>query len=267
MPVTVSVDPAGLAQLTLDRPAKRNALDRAMLTSFTEAVAQLAARDDVQVVVVRGAGGSFCAGADIGEWVSPSPAEAVAGSELGRRAFDALAALPAVSVAVLEGSALGGGFELALACDLRVAADSALLGLPELGLGNLPSWGGTARLIDTAGLGVARHLLLTGELISGTRAAELNLVCGAHPHAQLDQAVDTLVDRLLTAEPTAVGLAKRVLAAAQTSWPAESVYAGYTAGLESSRQRKQDFLDRKAAARRAKTLTAADHPATEGTPS
>jgi enoyl-CoA hydratase/carnithine racemase len=262
MPVTLTVDTDGVAHLVLDRPAKRNALDRAMIESLRDRVAEIRERDDVRVVVVRGAGGTFCAGADIADWVEPPHAVAVANAELGQDAFGALAALPVASLAVIEGGAFGGGLELALACDLRIATDDALLGLPELGLGNLPAWGGVARMVDIAGLGVARHVLLSGEFLSGTRAADLLLVTSAHPAAELQGAVDTTVARLLAAEPTAVRLAKQVLAGLESTVVSESALAGYTAALDSSRSRKQDFLDRKAAARAAKapTTPTTEHP-------
>lgn len=253
MPVTLTVGPDGVAQLTLDRPHKRNALDNAMIDSLREMVDAIAGRDDVRLVVLRGAGGTFCAGADIAEWVAPSNATAAEQSLRGTRAFDALAALPVPSVAVIEGTAIGGGLELAMACDVRVAADEALLGLPELGLGNLPSWGGTARIVAVAGLGVARHLLLSGELLSGTRAAELQLVTVSAASDALDDAVSALVGRLLAAEPRAVAIAKANLASFDRHLPAEDAMAAYTAGLDSSRLRKQAFLDRKAVAKAART--------------
>ena len=255
MPVSLTVDPDGVAHLTLDRASKRNALDRAMVEELRDRVHELATRDDARVVIVRGAGGSFCAGADIADWVQPPHHVAVELSELGLEAFGALSALSIPSVAVIEGGAFGGGLELALACDIRVATDTAVLGLPELGLGNLPSWGGMARLVDVSGLAVARHLLLTGELITGSRAAQLLLVSSAHDPADLADAVDAVVTRLLAAEPTAVRLAKQVLSGLESSIASESALAGYTAGLDSSRGRKQDFLDRKAAARAARTTT------------
>ena len=246
MPVTLDVAPDGVATLLLDRPEKRNALDRAMLDSLGAAVARVAARDDVRVVVVRGAGGTFCAGADIADWVgTPGPVAAEL-SRLGRDVFAALAALPVPSLAVLEGSAIGGGLELALACDLRVAADDAVLGLPETRLGNLPSWGGLARLTALAGLGVTRQLLLGGELVSGARAAELLVVGAAAPAAGLAELVGATVGRLLAADPTALALAKQVLGGQQPDHPLEPALAAYTAGLESSRRRKQDFLDQRA---------------------
>jgi enoyl-CoA hydratase/carnithine racemase len=249
--VTLTVDTDGVAHLVLDRASKRNALDRAMVESLRDRVAEIRERDDVRAVVVRGAGGTFCAGADIADWVQPPHEVAVANSELGQDAFGALAALPVPSVAVIEGGAFGGGLELALACDLRIATDDAVLGLPELGLGNLPAWGGVARMVDIAGLGVARHVLLSGEFLSGARAAELLLVTSSHPAADLQDALDATITRLLAAETTAVRLAKQVLAGLESTVPSESALAGYTAGLDSSRGRKQDFLDRKAAARAA----------------
>lgn len=252
MPVTLTVSSDGVAQLVLDRPEKRNALDLAMLRSLRERVAELRGRSTVRVVVVRGAGGTFSAGADIADWVDPTHAEAVERSRLGADAFDELAALPVASLAVIEGGAFGGGLELALACDIRMAAEDAQLALPELGLGNLPAWGGMARLVDIAGVGVARQMLLSGEHVSGARAAELGLVASAHAGAELDEAVDTLVARLVTAEPAAVTLAKQVLAGFTSTVPTESAMAGYTAGLDSSRARKKAFLDRRAAARAAR---------------
>ncbi|CAM3891132.1 enoyl-CoA hydratase/isomerase family protein [Nocardioides zeicaulis] len=253
MPVSLTIDPDGVAHLTLDRPEKRNALDNAMVASLQAQIDFLAHRDDVRLVVVRGTGGTFCAGADIADWATPSNATAAKQSISGNRAFDALAALPQPSIAVLEGTTVGGGLELAMACDLRVAADNAVIGLPELGLGNLPSWGGTARIVAVAGLGVARHLLLSGELITGTRAAELHLVTTSSTTGMLDDAIAAVVNRLLAAEPQAVALAKANLATFDQRLPAEDAMAAYTAGLDSSRQRKQDFLDRKAAAKAART--------------
>lgn len=254
MPVNLAVDADGVAHLTLARPRKRNALDRAMLESLRDRIQEIGNRPDVRVVVLAGEGGTFCAGADIADWVAPPHNVAAELSRLGQDAFTALAALPAVSIAIIEGTAIGGGLELALACDLRIATEDAVLGLPELGLGNLPSWGGTARMIDVAGLGVTRHLLLSSQLITGTRAAELMLVTSAHPAEKLQAAGDATIARLLNAEPLAVGLAKRVLSNFETKMTLEAALAAYTAGLDSSRQRKQDFLDRKAAK---KTPTAA----------
>ena len=176
MPVTLDVDPDGVATLLLDRPAKRNALDRAMLESLGAAVGRIASRADVRVVVVRGAGGSFCAGADIADWTgTPGPVAAEL-SRLGRDTFAALAALPVPSLAVIEGTAVGGGLELALACDIRVASTRAKLGLPEATLGLLPGFGGTQRLARLIGAGRALDLMLTARQIEAAEALGMGLV-------------------------------------------------------------------------------------------
>nr|WP_296066622.1 enoyl-CoA hydratase/isomerase family protein [uncultured Actinoplanes sp.] len=247
MPVTLDVDDRSVATLTLDRPAKRNALDRAMLESLLDATTGLGRRDDVRAVVVRGAGRTFCAGADIADWVSPAAPVAAELSRLGRAAFAAVAALPAPSVALIEGAAVGGGLELALACDVRIAAGDALLGFPELRLGNLPAWNGLSRLVGVAGLGVARHLLLTGELVDGTRAGHLGIVTAVAPPDRLTRALAEVVDGFLACEPAALALAKQVLAGFDRDLPLEPAMAAYTAGLDTSRSRKQAFLDRRAA--------------------
>lgn len=249
MPVTLDVDDNAVATLLLDRPGKRNALDRAMLESLLDATAELAGRTDVRAVVVRGAGGTFCAGADIADWVAPSGPLAAQLSRLGRDAFDSVAALDVPSVALIEGTAVGGGFELALACDVRIAAADALIGFPELRLGNLPAWGGLARVIGIAGLGVARHLLLTGELVDGGRAAGLGVVTAVAPPDALAAELARVVDGFTACDPAALALAKQVLTGFDRDLPLEPAMASYTAGLDSSRRRKQDFLDRRAARR------------------
>ncbi len=245
MSIRTDITERGVAHVSLCRTQKRNALDRAMLELLRDAVAGLAGRPDVRVVVLRGEHGVFSAGADIDEWAAPSQDEAAALSQLGQDTFDALADLPVPTIAVVEGCALGGGLELALACDLRISTTDATLGLPELGLGNLPSWGGTARLADVAGLGVARHLLLSGELVDGARAAALLVVTSAHPRDGLEAALEATVSRLLAAEPRALALAKRVLRELRSESSLEAALAAHTAGLESSRARKQAFLDRR----------------------
>jgi enoyl-CoA hydratase/carnithine racemase len=257
MPVTLDVDDSSVATLLLNRPSKRNALDRAMLESLIEAVTELNGRDDVRAVVVRGAAGTFCAGADIADWVAPSGPLAAELSRLGRDAFAALAALPVPSVALIEGIAVGGGLELALACDVRIAAQDALIGFPELRLGNLPAWGGLARLVGIAGLGPVRHLLLTGDLVDGNRAAALGVVTTVAPAADLGAALARVVDGFTACEPTALALAKQVLAGFGSDLPLEPAIASYTAGLDSSRGRKQDFLDRKAARKASTTVIGA----------
>ena len=247
MPIRLDITDTHRADLVLDRPAKRNALDRAMLEELRSRVREIAARADVRVVVVSGAGGVFCAGADIGDWAEPPPGTAEELSRLGADTFEELASLPQPTVAVLEGPVLGGGLELALACDLRLAAETARLGLPEVRLGNLPSWGGLPRLVELVGPGVARELLLGGAPVAGTRAAALGLVSRAVPAAGLPAEVASAVDDLLAGSAEIQALAKRVLSGYHRALPTEAALAAHTATLPASRERKRRFLAERAA--------------------
>jgi enoyl-CoA hydratase/carnithine racemase len=260
MPVHLDVSDTGCATLHLDRPQKRNALDRDMLVSLRDRVEELRTHPRARVVVVRGSGGVFCAGADINDWVDPGPQIADELSRLGADTFAALGSLPQPSVAVLEGPAVGGGLELALACDLRIAATTAIIGFPEARLGNLPSWGGLARLVQTAGMGATRHLLLTGATVGGSRAERLGVVTGLAEPADLSRLVGQTVADLLACDATAHALAKRVLAGYDRPITTEAAFASLTAMLPSSRERKNDFLTRKAAARKSVPAAPARQP-------
>lgn len=249
MPVRLEVDDDDRATVYLDRPAKRNALDRTMIESLRDAVAALRDNASARVVIVRGVDGVFSAGADIREWVDPSPQIAGELSRLGSQTFEALAALPQPSVAAIEGPAVGGGLELALACDIRIARSDATIGFPEARLGNLPAWGGMARLAHTAGLGVARHLLLTGDIVDAARAAELGVVTAVCPPDDFELSVNATVSSLTACDPTALAMLKTVLSGLDGRITTEDVMASYVATLPASRQRKQAFLDRKASGR------------------
>lgn len=164
-----------VAQLTLERPQARNALSRAMADALDAALARLATMDEVRAVVVAGRGRSFCAGADISEMPTLSPAEAETLSGRWQRIMDGFAALPQVTIAAVQGHALGGGLMLAIAQDLRVAEASARFGLPEVTLGFNPGYG-IARLLDIAGGAHARELMLTARVVDAAEAHRMGLV-------------------------------------------------------------------------------------------
>lgn len=245
MSVTMQVDDRGVAWVELARPEKRNALTGKMLAALAGYAAELSATADVRLLVLAGRGQSFCAGADLGEWVDPTAQEAAALSRQGRETFSALAGLDIPSLAVIQGSAVGGGLELALACDVRVCTDTAVLGLPEVRLGNLPAWGGMSRLIESAGMGLTRQLLLSGSPVSGASAAQRGLISEAVPEEDLTACRDRWIEAFLATDPQAVALAKQLLADPTRTMPIEAGLAAYTAGLDSSRRRKQAFLDRR----------------------
>lgn len=227
----------------IDRPAKRNALTNAMLEALLEGVTDLVDRD-VSVLIVRSTSEHFSAGADLTEWAEPTASEAARMSRLGNAAFDAIAHAPMPSIAAIDGVAAGGGLELALACDLRVATTRARLGLPETGLGNVPAYGGMPRLVQTVGVAYARELLFTAELVDARRAAEIGLVNRLVEPADLEGAVDALARRIADGDPHAISLAKALTGGTRSDGPLAAV----TSQAPESRRRKNNFLDRRPAA-------------------
>jgi enoyl-CoA hydratase/carnithine racemase len=189
-PATLTED-GPVARLTLERPQARNALSRAMAEALESALARLAAAERVRVVVTAGHGPSFCAGADISEMPTLSPAEAEALAGRWQRIMDGFAALPQVTIAAVHGHALGGGLMLAIAQDLRVAETSARFGLPEVTLGFNPGYG-IARLLDIAGGAHGRDLMLTGRTVDAAEAHRMGLVSRVVPDGTLDAAADAL---------------------------------------------------------------------------
>jgi enoyl-CoA hydratase/carnithine racemase len=173
-PLYVDVD-GPVAILTLSRPARRNALTRHATQLLGSAIHDIAGRDDVRGVIITGAGNrAFAAGADISELVDRPPMAAL---DTGfPRVLADLESLPVPTVAALNGDALGGGCELALACDLRVAAAHARVGFPEVGLGIMPGAGGTRRLLQQIGIGRTKELILTGRILDASQALDWGLV-------------------------------------------------------------------------------------------
>ncbi len=185
-----------------------NALDRPTLEELRDRLAELATDVDARVVVLTGSGEkAFVAGADIKYMSGLGVDEAKEWGGLGHDAARLLETMPKPTIAAINGFALGGGCELALACDLRYASSSARLGQPEINLGIIPGWGGTQRLARVCGLGVAKELILTGRLVQTDEALHLGLVNAVHDPV-LDKAFE--VARLLASKsPLALAAAKR----------------------------------------------------------
>jgi enoyl-CoA hydratase len=172
--IVVSAD-AGVASVVLNRPEVRNAIDKAMIDDLHRALDELAARDDVTVLVLSGAGGkAFAGGADIAQLRDRRSAEAL--QAINARLFQRVEEFPLPTIAAVTGYALGGGCELAMACDLRVAGRGAKFGQPEVGLGIIPAAGGTQRLPRLVGLGRAKELIYTGRMIDAAEAERIGLV-------------------------------------------------------------------------------------------
>lgn len=172
--IVVSAD-AGVASIVLNRPEVRNAIDKPMIDDLHRALDELASRDDVAALVLSGAGGkAFAAGADIAQLRDRRSTEAL--QAINARLFQRVEEFPVPSIAAIAGYALGGGCELAMACDLRVAGRSAKLGQPEVGLGIIPAAGGTQRLPRLVGLGRAKELIYTGRIVDAAEAERIGLV-------------------------------------------------------------------------------------------
>jgi len=187
-----------------------NALDRPTLEELRGTLAELALDTSARVVVLTGAGEkAFVAGADIKYMSGLGVDEAQAWGELGHRSAQLLETMPKPTIAAINGFALGGGCELALACDLRFAASTAKLGQPEINLGIIPGWGGTQRLARVCGLGVAKDLVLTGRVLGAEEALRIGLVNAVHdPVAEKAAEVAEL---LASKSPLALAAAKRAL--------------------------------------------------------
>lgn len=201
-----------VALLTLNRPDALNALSRGLLESLASAIDGLAGDPAVRAVVVTGAGRAFAAGADIAEMQGMSALEGEAFSRLGHETFAALEALPVPTIAAVNGFALGGGCELALACDFVWVARKARLGQPEVNLGLLPGFGGTSRLVRRVGPAWAKELVLSGEPITADVAERIGLANRVFedPEELVAAALD-LGETIAKKGPVAVALAKRVI--------------------------------------------------------
>jgi enoyl-CoA hydratase len=194
--------------ITIHRPEKLNALDRRTVEELVAARERAIAEPDVVAIVVTGAGErAFVAGADVAEMAALDPAGAERHSRFLQQALDGLERSPRPVIAAINGFALGGGGELALACHLRVAAETARFGQPEVGLGLIPGAGGTQRLPRLVGRGVALELILTGNPIDAAEAHRIGLVNRVVPAAQLRSAAGAWVDALASRSPIAIARA------------------------------------------------------------
>jgi enoyl-CoA hydratase len=199
---------SGIATVMVNRPDKLNALNRETIEELGAAFAQATEDAGVRGVIVTGNGSkAFVAGADIGELARMSPLDGIEVSRLGQRVFRAIELSRKPVVAAVNGFALGGGCELALACHLRLAASSARFGLPEVRLGIIPGYGGTLRLPRIVGKGRALEMILTGEMIDATEAHRIGLVNRVCEPDALLETTRELLRTIVANGPVALGLA------------------------------------------------------------
>ena len=213
--VKVAVEGAR-AELTINRPQYMNALNVDVLQSLINAFAELGKNSELRAVIITGAGEkAFVAGADITSMTQLGPRAIADYVELGQRAMRVIETFPLPVIAAVNGFALGGGLELALSCDLIAASASAKVGQPEVNLGIIPGFGGTQRLIQRAGLGTARRLCITGEIIGAEEALRAGVVDYVWPADELMPKVQALCSTIAKKGPLAVRGAKKVLRESQ----------------------------------------------------
>jgi enoyl-CoA hydratase len=243
--ISVKVD--AIATICLNRPAKHNALTPEMLDQLEAILITLDSDRDVRVVLLTAVGDrSFCAGADIKLFKALQPLDMWAHwTRLGQRVFDRLAGLRQPTIAAVSGNAYGGGFELALACDLRILADDATLGLTEVSIGALPGWGGTGRLRDLVGVGRVKELIFTAEPLSPERALAWGVVNQLVPRAEVINTAQALAVKIASRAPIAVQMAKQAIDAGDAYAAMEQVSSAAIAFTDDAAEGFASFTEKR----------------------
>jgi len=240
-----------VAVVTIDRPEKMNALNAQVIEELGQAFEALRGDDTVRGVILTGGGEkAFVAGADIGELAKMGPLTGVDVSRQGQDVFLAIERFPKPVLAAVGGYALGGGCELALACHMRIASDNARFGLPEVGLGIIPGYGGTIRLARLVGLGRAIELTLTGEMIGAERAEAIGLVGSVVPRGELLDRARAQLAKVTKNGPVAVRMALESVyhaldAATPDALHFESSLFGVLASTADMREGMEAFLQKR----------------------
>ena len=240
----------GVYLLTINKPASLNALDTVVLGELAAVVEDLRTNESVKVLVLTGEGRAFVAGADISEMVSKNPIDGLEFGRLGASVFRAIEQLPFPVIAAVNGFALGGGCELAMACDIRLASAKAKFGQPETGLGIIPGFSGTQRLPRLVGPAKAKELIYTGEIIKADEALRIGLVNGVtEPEALIDEAL-AMAEKIALQPRQAVALAKKAIDAGMqtdidTAIGIENNLFALCFSTEEQKQRMTAFLNKK----------------------
>lgn len=235
----------GIAYLTVNRPAVRNALNSATIGELKTAFEQAKSDDEVRVVILTGSGDkAFVAGADINELATLTP---VAGKEYalkGQAVFDSIEQLGKPVIAAVNGYALGGGCELAMACTFRIASENAVFGQPEVKLGIIPGYGGTQRLPRLVGRGQAGQILVTGDLVSAAEALRIGLVNQVVPQSELLSTAEAIAKKIIANAPLAV---KFCLDAMGRGMEFEAALFGLCCTTEDMKEGTKAFIEKRPA--------------------
>lgn len=215
-----------VGRLTFSSPDGINLISTSVMAALEARMEEIKRCPEVRVLILTGQGRTFIAGADIRE-MSAAPGDfGKSFSQRGQQCMNKLSRFQhAVTIAAINGPALGGGCELALACDLRVMAEEATIGFPEVKLGLIPGWGGTQRAFALMGPSKARRMVFVGEPLTGEVAAQTELVNECVPGSELEDRVNGLARQILANGPAAVRLAKRVMSATEESWLDHGMHA------------------------------------------
>ena len=240
-----------VAILTIERPEALNALNSQVLSDLDEAISKVEAADDVFAVILTGAGRSFVAGADIGEMVNFSARDGKKFGVHGGGVFLRLENMSKPVIAAVNGFALGGGCELTMSCDIRLASEKAKFGQPEVGLGITPGFGGTQRLPRIVGISKAMELILTGKTIGAAEAKAIGLVSEVYPPEELMDKAMEMAKAICANAPIAVAESKRCIRmgmqtdiATGSAFEAEAF--GVTCGTEDKNEGMGAFLEKRA---------------------
>ena len=250
--VDLSID-ENIATITMNRPQALNAFNSDQLDVLLAIVRDVAANSAVRVAILTGAGErAFAAGADIKEMAALDSGESLAFGRRGHAVANALEAMPQPVIAAVNGFAFGGGCELALACDIRIASENARFAQPEVGLGIPPGWGGSQRLPRLVGLGIASELILTGRHVFADEALRIGLVNAVHPLENLLPAATEMARSIARNSPRAVRSAKSLMKLAFQGEPGAGLDAearAFGAAFETADQREgmSAFVDKRSA--------------------
>ena len=242
-----------IAVATINRPKALNALNSAVVADLDEMIVQIMADEEIRALVITGSGEkAFVAGADIGEMSTLTKAEGEAFGKLGNDVFRRLEKLPIPTIAAVNGYALGGGCEISMSCDIRIAADNAVFGQPECGLGIIPGFGGTQRLARLIGKGRAKELIFTCDRIDAQEAYRIGLANQVVPAGELMDACRKTAEKILSKGSYAVSLAKSVINAGQdmdlsNGLKMEADAFGFTFSTHDKREGMTAFLEKRPA--------------------
>jgi enoyl-CoA hydratase/carnithine racemase len=243
MPLVITEQHGAVRHVVLNRPDKRNAFNGELVTELGDALRAAAADTASHCVVLRGAGPMFSSGMDLGSLgeLAENPENLRAFRKTIIDAWNVAEEMAKPTICVIHGACIGGAMELALACDLRVMAKDAVIGMPETRIGLIPDVGGSSRLPQVVGLGRAKELVMTGKMIGGEEAERIGLVNRVATIDKLGPETQSLIDELLACAPVAVGLAKRVMDA--SARPALAATLELEVAMQEICARSEDYAE------------------------